>query len=722
MAPSINKAHLGQITEYLPGRIYLAAYITPPNASTYFPFAPSAPRAPSPSKRSRQASHAEPQPAPAAAASSPCYFSIDDTLLYNAFHHDFGPLHIGHLYRFALEFHEILGLKENEDRPIVFWSRADSRSRANAAAVLACYMVLVQNWPPHLALAPIAQMDPPLMPFRDAGYSQADYGITVQDVVYGVWKAREEGCCALDNFDLDEYEKYERVENGDFNWITPHFVAFASPQHTPVSRITEASDLHRFLPRDVDAVDEHPTLPTPFKNVLRHFSDRNVGLVVRLNSHLYSPSYFEALGIQHVDMIFDDGTCPTLSSVRKFIRLAHETITVRKQGIAVHCKAGLGRTGCLIGAYLIYRHGFTANEVIAFMRFMRPGMVVGPQQHWLHLNQGTFREWWVEERVERRLRKEMAAAAAAAATASGSTSSLVNAPSIPRTGKSGSMRGGANHHAHHHHASSTNSVTMAGTGDALAATPPRRSASNRSPLGEVDHDRGNIGVQEDYLPAPTPGQPRKTARTHHANGGGGERRDHHGRPRDGVDDGIGVGGGGGGVAAKSSLDAASPKRRSRVEDPLEDEERTLRARAARRAASQSPERRAAEKRRSASHHASTATAVAAAAVYHHLDPESAYDVENLGSPTRAKTTTTTTTTVTATSTTTAAGGGAPPGVVGGGAAPNIMTKVRSGKRHHHHADSSPLKAKDAGVRKTSGRIGSIGTGPSQSPARKASAA
>lgn len=58
----------------------------------------------------------------------PFYFSVDDSLLYNAFHHDFGPLHIGHLYRFALEFHEILGAKENKDRPVVFWSRADPRS------------------------------------------------------------------------------------------------------------------------------------------------------------------------------------------------------------------------------------------------------------------------------------------------------------------------------------------------------------------------------------------------------------------------------------------------------------------------------------------------------------------------------------------------------------------------------------------------------------------
>ena len=125
-------------------------------------------------------------------------------LLYNRFHADFGPLHIGHLYRFAVQLHDVLGAPENAGRAVVLWSRADPRSRANTACLLACYMILIQAWPPHLALAPIAQADPPLMPFRDAGYSQADYGLTVQDVVYGVWKAKEEGLISLKDFSLEE--------------------------------------------------------------------------------------------------------------------------------------------------------------------------------------------------------------------------------------------------------------------------------------------------------------------------------------------------------------------------------------------------------------------------------------------------------------------------------------------------------------------------------------
>ena len=36
------------------------------------------------------------------------------------------------------------------------------------------------------------------------------------------------------NFNLRDYEFYERVENGDLNWIIPNkFIAFSGPSNTP---------------------------------------------------------------------------------------------------------------------------------------------------------------------------------------------------------------------------------------------------------------------------------------------------------------------------------------------------------------------------------------------------------------------------------------------------------------------------------------------------------
>ncbi|KAJ4290706.1 cell division control protein 14 [Collariella sp. IMI 366227] len=644
MAPSNRySSNLGQIIEYIPDRLYLASYVETPDENTLFPYPDPAPR--SPSKRSQRAADARGQ---TPNRKQPFYFTVDDTLLYNAFHHDFGPLHIGHLYRFALQFHEILGAKENQDRPIVFWSRADPRSRANASCLLACYMVLIQSWPPHLALAPVAQVDPPLMPFRDAGYSQADYGITVQDVVYGVWKAKEEGSCVLETFDLDEYERFERVEQGDFNWISPNFLAFASPQSTPSARTIEGTEAWDALPKTLAAVDAHPTLQKPFKNVLNHFSERGIGLVVRLNSVLYDASYFEALGIQHIDMIFEDGTCPPLSMVRKFIRMAHEMITVKKKSIAVHCKAGLGRTGCLIGAYLIYRHGFTANEVISYMRFMRPGMVVGPQQHWLHLNQGTFREWWIEERIERKLRKE-AAVAAAAAQANGN-----HQPSTPiRAMQKTSLGRSASKNA--------------------TSTPPNRGPV-RTPLGEIEQDRVR-GVQEDYLPAPTPGQPRKAQRN------GVDR--HHPYNRSGVptvEEEPGV---------QQEVQAEIISMR-RSQGNQSDEEWNLRMRSHRKAsASLSPDRRA------ISHQHTASTRTTSTTIYHHqvIDNDASNDVENRGVPSSAKS---------KSKSYDAAGASS---IQRATSASGVLTKVRG-------TSASPKRAtgatREAGVRKTSGRVGSVG--------------
>ena len=57
-------------------------------------------------------------------------------------------------------------------------------------------------------------------------------------------------------------------------------------------------------------------------------------------------------GIEHVEMYFDDGSNPTDEIVRAFLDLAEYWIGERGMKMAVHCKAGLGRTGVLIGGEL----------------------------------------------------------------------------------------------------------------------------------------------------------------------------------------------------------------------------------------------------------------------------------------------------------------------------------------------------------------------------------
>jgi cell division cycle 14 len=107
-------------------RLYLASYTHPPNQHTPFPYPAKHQQTRSPAKRSSRA-----QSGPTATGPKvhpPVYFSIDKQLVYNAFHADFGPLHIGHLYRFAVTLHEVLADPANTDRGVVFWSDADAKS------------------------------------------------------------------------------------------------------------------------------------------------------------------------------------------------------------------------------------------------------------------------------------------------------------------------------------------------------------------------------------------------------------------------------------------------------------------------------------------------------------------------------------------------------------------------------------------------------------------
>ena len=65
--------------------------------------------------------------------------------------------------------------------------------------------------------------------FRDASAGPSTYSLTLLDTLHAVAKAFYHRLLDFSTFDVDEYEHYEKVENGDLNWVVQgKFLAFSS--------------------------------------------------------------------------------------------------------------------------------------------------------------------------------------------------------------------------------------------------------------------------------------------------------------------------------------------------------------------------------------------------------------------------------------------------------------------------------------------------------------
>ena len=289
-------------------------------------------------------------------------FTAEDELAYTPFCDDFGPLNLDQIFRFC----ELVE-KERSMHPalkLVLQINGTNRTTTNAVFLLGTYLVHSHRMSPTEILDIFSLLLPQLEMYRDATFSSDTFRLSLLDCWSGFVHAI--GLGWLDHIDLDEYAHYDNPLEGDLHCVVPgKLIAFKGPRTLSDDRLYEDKDgLRVFSPRFYcDAA----------------FADMGVTDVVRLNELEYDPADFAAAGIACADLEFDDCTVPPPRVVADFLF----TVSRAAGAVAVHCKAGLGRTGTLIALYMMEQHGFTARAAMGWLRIVRPGSVIGDQQDFL---------------------------------------------------------------------------------------------------------------------------------------------------------------------------------------------------------------------------------------------------------------------------------------------------------------------------------------------------
>lgn len=95
---------------------------------------------------------------------------------------------------------------------------------------MGCYMILFCQKNPEEAWSYFANVEPPFKPFIHATNGESNYHCTILDCLRGLFFGVQLKWYDFSTFNCKEYLEYERVENGDMNWIVPgKFLAFSSP-------------------------------------------------------------------------------------------------------------------------------------------------------------------------------------------------------------------------------------------------------------------------------------------------------------------------------------------------------------------------------------------------------------------------------------------------------------------------------------------------------------
>ena len=286
------------------------------------------------------------------------HFTIDGDPFFNyrPFFKEFGPPSLLQIHGFHNLMLQVL---DAHPEKVQFFCFDDAYKFTTAVCLICTFQIIHCQTTASSAFEPFRRLEPCFMPFGDASLLKQTHLLSVRNYLAGFEKGFKLGWYDPKTFDPETWVYRWQPEHGDMNWIVPgKLLAFASPW----TRREVAAGLRVCVVKDLIA---------PFKEM-------GITHIVRLNERLYDERDFKRAGFRHTELYFADGATPPIKIRDAWLRIINGDDVV-----ALHCKAGLGRTGTLAGVFLVKKYGFTGDEALAWVRICRPGSVMGPQQQYL---------------------------------------------------------------------------------------------------------------------------------------------------------------------------------------------------------------------------------------------------------------------------------------------------------------------------------------------------
>ena len=278
---------------------------------------------------------------------------------YQSLNKDYGPINICDIIQFAHFINNKINDIKLVNRKIIYYvyNDNDSIDLLNAILLAGAYLIIKENLNADDVIFKLCHIfNNHISYYVDCNSKYGGYYTSITDCFKTIYFIKKKNIIDFDNFDIYDYNYLTDFAFRDMNIIANKFLAMSTPTNITIPYIKE------------------------------ELLKRNIKTIIRLNEKdSYDKTLFNNIdndkNINVVEFYFEDYTTPTIELIRNFMSFVNDI--PHDKIIAIHCKAGLGRTGLLICIWLIIKYDFTSSNAIAFIRLMRPGSIHGYQGFFL---------------------------------------------------------------------------------------------------------------------------------------------------------------------------------------------------------------------------------------------------------------------------------------------------------------------------------------------------